>query len=450
MLKSQGDRYRNYYDLLVSLFQDDGEPHEDYATLTNIEETVVPRLGETLVEGGVWEIYKNASLASLVAFAPRIPQRRWEEAIEREYQGNITVSALNLANKHLLVAFFELTAEIGETNMTFYLGWCAAQVMSLLGEMVLVQEYFHGLESPRSGHKTFCLELVHDLMGLAFYGGYVPQVITPALLDDVSNLIRNIRSTFDTKIASTSWFRPNIIFDKRAGRFDPALFFLESTYVAALDKLYETFPDMTNETLENVRLASRSLRRSSLTRIHPFSEGGVVHFYRIAQADFFLLPQAVRIPMYDIDVPLGIKYGALGTDVASALSHILFEHWSSWSEESRDVMRKRSGCYFDKVSTNGSLPPSQMNFLKRVTAMHILWMAHVSVAPVQSSAGPLEPLPRLTDRHLLFVLSCYLLCGEPHGKQLCNQILQHTARFASVFQCPTGSMMKGRAKCRIF
>lgn len=158
------------------------------------------------------------------------------------------------------------------------------------------------------------------------------------------------------------------------------------------------------------------------------------------------------MPFYDIEAPLGIKYGALGFQ--ALLGYIVgFFTMPQLSQPAQleKLMKSEIACLLRATGEGRDI--SYMLILSSM-ALRSLWEAfEKSVATNKSDATSPEKevtvFSSLSESKLFFVYWCYITCRghEDSGvaQEYCNDVLKTVQAFAKTFDCQmeTDMVIKG-------
>ncbi|CAN8017969.1 unnamed protein product, partial [Ixodes persulcatus] len=377
----------------------------------------------------------------------------WERAVTKQYNvSSVTSLKFTIRSIPFFRTFFNLTKKLGETKMAYYVGWTMTQRLALLLNNGAINDLYHlTSEGADQWHQQFCVDMAHNLVGLAFYSDYAILKATPAVLDDVSHLTRNIRHFFHAAITAAPWFRVNVSFVSNKNAIDSSLSLIQQLIEPeGLNATYAHLPDMTDTLLANVRLIN-SANKTILAATHTSSiyDDGAIRTYEITSGLYLLFLIALEMPLYGVEMPERLKFAGLGSEVAFAIATIVFDNWHLWDTETRNELLLRAACFFGKPLAAHELKWEHWDLLIRVLALRVLW---VTVQSVVSTDAPvvLRGLQDLSEQQLFFVVWCFMTCGESDGRDRCNRPLRQVSAFAKTFGCSSDSAMSAPTECPLF
>ncbi|KAM7306785.1 hypothetical protein ISCGN_010451 [Ixodes scapularis] len=445
-------KYNLYYDTMRGYFMTTSNATTlTYQRLLQLEKMVVRPLRDAYNanDGGTMN---DTNLASVAAFtASHIPVSRWQTSITKNYNvTSVTALSFTVRNAHLFRTFFDLTKEVGEPMMAYYLGWSMIQRMSrLLNDANLNELYYLTSKRADQIHNNFCINVLHRIIGLAFYADYMNPIATPAVLADLSDVTRTIRGTFQAALAS-SWIEAKGGTEVDDSATDPSLVLFQLVKLDTLNTYYSEFPDMTDSLYGNIeRVPYSQGNRRSPVNILSFERNGVVRLYNATPEGFVLYPNALEMPLYGVDVPPIIKNAALGFVIALAISTTIFENWTYWNASSKAKLVSRAACFIGENLTTEEIDSSHMDLIIRVAALRVLWRA-VNRTDTVDEALVLRGLEHLSERKLFFAAWCFMHCGQKKVTDQCNRPLRQLHAFSEVFSCSAKSSMGAPKECPLF
>lgn len=282
---------------------------------------------------------------------------------------------------------------------------------------------------------------------------YARRAATPEVRRDVSRMIAYIRRYFITAATRSNWVTldPSLttVADEKGMLFDT----VDRADQARTETLLENLPELMlilqNGTVD-LSLLNETLS-SSVTKLAspgPYTDGGGHPiFVRLHhdKHDITLVPYSLLQPVYDINAPASLNYGGLGSEVALAFFELLFH-----SQQIQPlVLESKMRCFLDtaRAPIELALPLEvRKNILMRAASLEVLWFAF-KLDTANSPPALLVEMTSVSAEQLVFVMWCYMQCGDPFAEFMCNLPLRHSTRFPAVFRCSEVSYMKSSHSC---
>ncbi|XP_064457155.1 neprilysin-1-like [Ornithodoros turicata] len=447
--RSTHPQYAKFFDTVVHTFKDSNATvSASFKETRNIQQTVDPEMVKAFRNP---DTTSEVSTDDLHEYTPIINQTRWSTSLPSYLnlpQQGITL--VKIRNVRFFRAFFNITADIGEDKMMTYVSTYVAERFYLFLDREPCQQDFanKGDNTDGIGSRRFCIIVTDLCMGYALYQRYVDDSATPDVVRDVTSMIGNIHRSLNTSLMKSKFRNYTLPAEVSESAFE----FVERTRTDYLEQTYRNYSSMTTNMMVNWNVAFAGLRASSQEDVVPppfiVDHVPVLYTVRAHQDDFVLSPYSFDIPVYDINAPLAVRYGALGSGIGTALGELLVRRYATWENDTLIELDAKVKCLFGGNSTIGTLSRADLKRLYRVFILDPLWNAYES-AQLRSSAS-MAHLADFTRQMLFFVMWCYLHCGSEHGRDDCNLPLKHSSNFADTFRCKTDSPMAVRNKCEMF
>ncbi|XP_077548803.1 uncharacterized protein LOC144162208 [Haemaphysalis longicornis] len=468
MLEFSRGRYVEYWRFMVDTIGPGNEievlPYEE---LVQLESKVSPALRDAYAAASIVKI-ENASLSDVVKLAGNAFSRSaWEKELLEHINfpgiNSSTPYVFDIMNVRFFDAFFHLVGEVGEDRMAYYVGWAAAQDLSLLSNARLIrQKYLMDADASR-GHATFCANFSNYYMGLAFYADYIRSAYLGSYLPRAVGIVKGVREHFGQGFSSsTAWKTLTLrgymqsLSEDSAATNDP-LEFLSVAREERLNVLYEHFPNMISDIFENVKRAAMGHRETAADMAMPrFVQNGRVRFHYLNKDGRpKLLPVVLEPTFFSPDAPPGIKYATLGGEVADAFSSAVFRRLSGDHDDAATTaVVSDLLCLKDTRVDAGMVSPFpalsgssvQLKLAKKLVSLDALFGAFLDDTGGEQQLR-LAEYSTLTGRQTLFAFWCLMQCGVPDGKRGCNVPLRLFQPFAAAFECREGGAMSTPRHC---
>ncbi|KAH7938443.1 hypothetical protein HPB49_023606 [Dermacentor silvarum] len=351
--------------------------------------------------------------------------------------------------------------------MAYYLGWATVQGLSLLTKPEVIRYYYSSHGEAARDHVLFCVALAHQYMGLTFYASYIRNEFTPEVIDDVALLVRNVHASFRQGYAaspvwkgfverSTQWRAAN----ESSSSSGPPLSFVHDSREDVLNELFEHFPDMNSNVLDNAEGAVAARYATTVdTRMARSIWNRTIRFhYFVAKAAasprFELMPVALEPLFYSAEALPAVKYGALGAEIADAIATLVFHDLREADNSTRTAVESQPLCLLDAsvAGTRIVIPPpgwphmTRLQLAERAMSLDAAFRAFLDV----TNGGHQTKLERydwLSGNMMLFVFWCMAQCGASNGKHRCNDPLRLFRYFGQAFQCGVGTAMATVRDC---
>lgn len=427
--------YEAYFNKILSYYlTDDVGSALNFTYLVQLEERYAA------IENNVYA-YEDV-LPVLGDFGQLVPEvwlERLENMLNTLVDPPMTPEFVNVINAHYMDNLAFLSSAYGETDMQMFLGWSVVQYASVYGNLDLVRNFYGTGKRAVSTQREACFDLASRLMGPALFVPFVNLLFPEVVRTDVANMAHDIRNALFGVAAFPNWWH----------NLDAVLFYLEEAQDRNLKFEYEHMPRMTTNFLDNLQLAvvaSRAKRSRTLPR---FEEHAEVHgeqkdeitatsalldayhgsrFYGIDYLDYSLMPYAVTYPLYQHDVPVGIRYGGLGYQISLATASRYI-----YSRPPRDyvsVIEKYDDCIRKNLTVSVAY---RQNHLVEALSVDIVW----SVAQRVKDFGKrrLAKVSGYTDQQLFFITFCLMQCFRQNNWENCDMPLRYNRYFAQAFSC---------------
>ncbi|KAH9368205.1 hypothetical protein HPB48_009554 [Haemaphysalis longicornis] len=165
-----------------------------------------------------------------------------------------------------------------------------------------------------------------------------------------------------------------------------------------------------------------------------------------------LLPLMLEMPFFPPgEFFKGIKYGAVGSQVAEALSSMVFHRIAELDADLSGTALSVP-CTLDN---KGPLEPKRpiqaedLDFMRRVSTILMVYEAFTLARPSEEPLG-LPNHEKLTEGHLFFYFMCLHRCGTDDARSTCNLPSIVFGRFADTFQCQKAAHLSTGHQCSLF
>ncbi|XP_077541055.1 uncharacterized protein LOC144153278 [Haemaphysalis longicornis] len=322
------DFYREYFVEMVTEFRRNSSGEElSYEQLRALENQVIPRILGPFRASNFTTI-RNKSLGDMLNITGIDTSKViWENSIQKYF--NYTPGSpyvFTVINVEFFRSFINLIAEVGEPEISYYIGWAIAQPASLLSEAKLIKYYYMTDAKAREGQLRFCSGATHRYIGLPFYASYMRDQISPDEIHETSFLVQRLRKSLVQAMENspTPWnqLATALYTPKEMAEAESSEFRLFSDAAEEpLNARYAKFPDMGTSVFSNMERATKGRR---LTTENTLMEGFRIkqdaRVYYLSDQGFVFLPIAFELPLYQKGSPYAVKFGALGGEIADAFA----------------------------------------------------------------------------------------------------------------------------------
>ncbi|KAH9360584.1 hypothetical protein HPB48_012929 [Haemaphysalis longicornis] len=405
-----------------------------------------PALSSAEVELG------NASLLS-----PHLSPERWNKTLAAALRQAAPAVRLHIENKAFFDALFGLIDVMGESKATWLVAWYTVVLISSITNSAAIANLHSHYDKAVEAHRDVCFNMAHDAFGYAFYGPHVDALVTPNVLQDVSQMSNHIRSTMGRMAIRAGW-----VLEDRMASFetsDTQMLYQEvfKSSPLRLQAVFALYANMTSSLTVNWRLAMEGLQDNNVGDVRPdTSPEEWYNFARVATGShqLTLMPYSMEIPLYHLDVPPSFKYAGLGFQIAAALSTVIFSDEAfDEGKNRRDQLVSVARCIeADQVYRQTDLGDHYGQLLQLI-ALKTAWRAMRSAQSSADDNSP-DPTPQrvlsgLSEAQAFFVLWCYMECGAWMAHQHCNELLRHSEEFSRAFGCRKGEPMAACMVCNL-
>ncbi|KAH7951332.1 hypothetical protein HPB52_008005 [Rhipicephalus sanguineus] len=212
--------------------------------------------------------------------------------------------------------------------MAYYHGWTLVQAVSVIADASLANQFFIRDVDYRRANTLYCARTTHRYMVLAFYAGYIRDGITQGMADDLTSIVANVQEALKARLALSKWLAAMDVVNRAnpVNSTMPAI--SEESDPTKLDNTYRIFPDMTESITTNLVQATYGRRHTTVdTRLIFLSYCESERFLYVDRAGHLvLLPLMFELPFFAYGSSFqGVKYGVLGSEIADALTSLVFE-----------------------------------------------------------------------------------------------------------------------------
>lgn len=427
----------------------------------------------------------------------------WKNYFQYLYEDLNTT--INFEDDYVLVYkknYFELVSamldEYDEKDLELLVWWDVVYMLSphvneelkTLKDMYVSKIVPHNQVEPRS---TECASVVYNFMDAAV-GYSAVESIDFDLINKVADMISYIQDSFINYINNLTWMDdktkiatvekvlaikkfigiPNWVLDK--DELDSHYENIAMNATTFLDNLLQILNEEISETLESLRTENDK----SVPQFNPLD----INAYYDPSANAISVPAAImQFPFYNLGLE-SLNYGAIGTILGHEMSHSLdsfgrkfdlngnLNLW--WSNKSSLEFDKRTECFVNQYSdyylpsinetVNGNNTLSEN--LADDGGLRNAFNAYQMYSKENNLKEPgLPGLENFSSNQLFFLSFAQMWCSEytdqslsdtveydEHSPQFVrvNKVLQNTAHFSEVWNCPSGSNMNPKAKCKLW
>ncbi|KAK8778243.1 uncharacterized protein LOC144099399 [Amblyomma americanum] len=456
-------KHNRLFEILYNDHVSDESTAVTYAQMSSIENQTISLLRhvpardedeEVLTTDNLWELTPHLERSALF----------WYDALKNR-MGLLPSSSVTVTIRQasFVRAFLDLPRVYGESNFMLYMGWVVAQLFSIYTDSDLMTEFYYGTrDATETMHRRLCFAMVQRTMGFAFNAEYVNGVVSAGVRTDVATMVGHVYAAFSEMLTRPGTVFPEEVqlpaYDNGTG----AVFeFVDRSSNVYLTRVFSSYTDMSPLLAKTWEAVNKGFSVVLPTDVSPWPLEVVIdkrtnrktpvltRQQHYPNNDFSIMPYAFAFPVYDLGAPLSIRYGALGSEVASAMAELLFTNKSSWNESASDGILDEVTCFFRKTHDSWqSISDVEWQILYRLASVGALWEAY-SVASTDEN-DYLAGQARMHADQLFFFFWCYLQCGEPAGQHSCDGPLRHLRAFQRTFDCGKNSHMVIDWRCTFF
>ncbi|XP_077532769.1 neprilysin-1-like [Haemaphysalis longicornis] len=451
-------KHNKLFELLYMYYVTDQLTAVTYSVMSAVESISIAALGPVLSDSTMRTYRSAADLAELTPWMTE-PRQRWEEAWRKL---GLSESAPVVVRGAFVRTLLNLSSVYGAANLTHYMGWVVAQLFAIYTDADIMTEFYYGTrEATERWQRMVCFNLIEGTMGFAFNAEYANRMLTPDVRADVRDIVVRVRNAFSALLSSPG----NLIsvqdplplygngtgavfeyFDRSSGAYLTRAFsgytdmspLLTKTY-QAVNRGFSTVPK------EDVTPAPLTEKADQIT----LRDTALLSKTNLTAGQFSLMPYALDFPVYALEAPPSIRYGGIGSEVATAMASLLFGGRQSWSNETTQNVLNEITCFLKRTQDSWELTNSEWKLVYRLASVVALWDAFRS-ASGDAATDFLADHPNLEAARLFFFAWCYVQCGEPSAKDACDVPLKHVAGFADAFGCKSGTPMRTDWRCSFF
>ncbi|XP_077552302.1 uncharacterized protein LOC144166639 [Haemaphysalis longicornis] len=361
------------------------------------------------------------------------------------YFNRVATLTFYVDSPELFSSFARLPTLVRPEMAQAYYRWYMVEILASIVYAPWIIRRHSDYESALKHQRRFCFGIVEKSVGYAFLAPYIQKTFSTKVIDDIANLLRQVRGAYGDLFDRSEYFRtitkslPSYISD--AGH---VLDLFQASDDTALEKKYCHYGDMTSDPLENWRKLRIGLTNSFLGDVTMDSAGTAIEGLRYyisdnLNFDFTLRPDVAVIPFFDPSLPVELKLAGLGSIMASAITDSFYATQHMWTPPSLEAWNQRIACMQERGLPEWSV--NEIDLLKRTVALETV------VKALGNSSDGLKDLPELSGTRLLFVAWCHLQCGDSLGRQLCNEPILELNSFGDAFKCDVRARMRANWRC---
>ncbi|XP_015119868.1 neprilysin-4 [Diachasma alloeum] len=432
------------------------------------------------------------------------PRKIWRPYIEEIFRGVVELDLDNrdkilVANLGYMKDLAVLLATTDDDKLESAVWWTVVDLVAPHSSTNLRRiwsEYINKLihiedSTPRSIH---CAEVVDYMMGMAVSWLFVDPKFSTETAPKVAEMLEHIRTSFASLVTTTAWMdqktklstlekskkmvyvigHPDWLFDEKI-----------------LNEYYEGIEMRDDSYFDNMLSIARVISKTVIEEVHQSNEMNETYWatgptdvnaiYTVV-ANHITIPAAIlQFPFYELGLE-ALNYGAIGTILGHELTHgfdnsgrlydgdgnlrqwwsndtileykdkveCFVQHYGSYYEEEVDEHVDGQLTLDENIADNGGL--------REAVLAYNSWKAQHGQEPM------LPGFTHLTHEQLLFLAFAHLWCGaytpeslrwmleDSHspGHVRLKAVLTNSEEFSEAWQCPVGSPMNPRKKCRIW
>ncbi|XP_065292689.1 uncharacterized protein [Dermacentor albipictus] len=425
---------------------------------------------------------RNLTSRNILNLAPHLARDLWKDALKTRL--GITPSArvpIRVRQASFVSTFLGMTSD-GGANLMLYMGWVVAVLFSIYTDKQIMTDFLYGTHDVAvTKHKELCFHMVQKTMGFALNANYTHLVVPPQVRADVSNMVSNLNSAFSQLLSGADSIFPSDLQLMGYANSTGAVFeYVDRSSNVYLTRAFSAFTDMSPLLSKTWEAINKGFSAVLPSDVSPWPLRAVIDKRTnrkmtllsrldVAGGYFSLMPYAFAYPVYELEAPVSIRYGALGSEVASSMAALLFANVSAWStaawntatwnatasnDTAWNVTRKDEAmdeitCFFRKrFDSWDSVTAVEWSIIYRLASVAALWEAYRRAK--NNTDEYLSGQKHMRSDQLFFFFWCYLQCGEPAGESSCNGPLKHFPAFARTFKCNKGAPMALEWRCGFF
>ncbi|KAH6940677.1 hypothetical protein HPB50_004742 [Hyalomma asiaticum] len=420
-----GETYKEYYSMIL-------KHYENRSRGSVVDLSAMIRLEEPFTKFMTGKDWPEDNLTAYEG----LDGRKWQRVLTKLAATFSTTRGVQVQTMYAsyLDELLELSFR-NESQVVLVLGWHAVQYMAPFTNSDLAVNHYTGhRDTAIPVHYSYCLYLTNEITGIGTVADFVRGNFTETVEADVGQLATAVRAVL---LGNDSLAYPY----KNLGTVYK---YFEQARSPELDKVFRQVPSMSVNFAENLVRTTVALRTSYETVVRGVPSWAYFRdpFYTYDGRDFSLLPHVIMFPMYLEGAPEAVRYGILGTEIASGAAQAYFDIVPS--KHIRSLLRCMQQA--TKAHTRWDVPRQALVSLASIDAAFKAFVDSGLDAPAKLAAAP-----EMTGRQLFYVSFCYSMCAtyRPSDYGRCNDVLRNTSNFADTFSCPEGSFMRPANQCTI-
>ncbi|CAN7989849.1 unnamed protein product, partial [Ixodes pacificus] len=372
----------------------------------------------------------------------------WKKMILTYY--NETATKIVITNTRFFLAIFDSHSPFQTPEGVLFFGWYIVLLGSYFVDGSFVN-FIYGDQILAAEHRSqFCFSISELLMGNALISTFVTELFTASSRNASLPLLKTIRMAYDQIISDNGRFKYKFNAPTYVDGTGRVLDFITKSDPDFVENSFRLYGNMTTSFVQNWKSANRGFLRAKRTDVttisHQFSKMKSPYEVIHEESDFRLHPQvASALSPKELDAPLGLMLGVLGSVISLALGEILLESKNEWDQDMWSEIQKQAKCVLGKNTSLEDLDAIETELLTRVLSLQALLVSFNSAEKVPDVM--IDNFPYLSGVQLLFMVWCFGQCGEVLGREMCNKPLMEVTLFSKSFDCPLGSTMQKQKPC---
>ncbi|XP_075723987.1 neprilysin-2-like [Rhipicephalus microplus] len=463
------NHWRRLYDALSDAPNASDSNAQRAQHTADVDSTVLGELAKALTNGS--EPSDEGKLRNVSQqFTPNINYTEWRHQLQEHVlpiiDGNYLLRVYNSA---VLRATDALFSRFTEDTLLENMGWFFARLFAPLADPSLLRDRYGAPHSGEEELPLFCAAQVEALFRLLVISLYTVPRFSPALRDDVDQLLDAIREMAVDKVSGLPWL------DKRSKQRAEHKLRKAGTVLWPPDNM------LSGEGLATVYSKVRQPSGTSWTVVDAWVQGReainsldksehdvVMHMpanmelplveYDYLRNEVRVSVQALSRPVFYFEGTRAMLYGGLGflyaAEVVRALDAdgalrdaygVLVSNGSWLSPAWTEAVLDREECL-----------PEPGGYFPEIPALEVAY-ASLEKSLVSSGERMRTAQSAFSERRLFYVTLCYLMCAnqtlQPQRRPFagdCNKAVANFPRFAEDFGCSADARMRRERPCVFF
>ncbi|KAH6934893.1 hypothetical protein HPB50_001625 [Hyalomma asiaticum] len=437
--------YFAYFEFLSSLFDVADARNGSIDMYEQMQRVAAPALHDLSLLYNTWERPRVPAYWLVNASGAGLSEGRWLEALRSVYidlPGGVRIAT---ENPDFLARVVALWTDVGEDSFHIFVSWCTVQVAALYTNRDAILNYYGQIsEKAQVHHRALCFSRAVTLIHRARFQTYFGDALQENVVSVAKGIALSVRLAFSQRLSKWAHFEENVTVIADWSSLDIAFRSFERSMLKLATPAPESdaIPEMAGSFVDDWPLVPLGNKRKEEKRLmHAICRLTLYAVSRL-DSDFQLMPYSLSAPFFDPGLPVSVRYGTFGSEIAGAIGAIFVDSY----RERMNAPTNLIDCL--KHGTSGSEIYSDDN-VARAVGFRALVDAYKRADP--ASSWPAEGFEQYTGLELLFMSACLSLCSGRNkaAHDECELLAQHVPEFDEAFRCAPKDRPNPSVQCQL-